>query len=63
MKLRKGSIELAHLAVAILALIAIAVLLYAPHREKVVFNKFRDPNQPPATYFDAVFSQLRITSK
>jgi len=41
----------------------IALGAYAPYREKEVFNKFRDPNTPEATYIDALFSNLRVTTK
>ena len=41
----------------------LAAIVYQPYHEKEVFNKFKDPNQPDATYIDAVFSRLRITTK
>ena len=34
-----------------------------PAREAATFNKFRDADSPPATYWDAVFSDLRVTTK
>ena len=32
-------------------------------QERDTFNKFRDPNTPAATLSDAMFSDLRITTK
>jgi uncharacterized protein YybS (DUF2232 family) len=58
---RKGDAEVAIFAVIFVFIIALA--LYQPYREKETYNKFKDPSQPKATYWDAVFSELRITSK
>ena len=46
-------------------LIAGLLLLVAigPAKEAATFNKYRDQDSPPATYWDAVFSDLRITTK
>jgi len=32
-------------------------------RERDTFNKFKDPNTPSATFVDALFSDLRVTTK
>lgn len=50
-------------AILIALLVCVAVFLYQPYREKEAFNKFKGKDQPEATYFDAVFSKLRITSQ
>ena len=47
--------------VVIIAILGFAA--YAPHREKVTYNKFKDPNTPEASYMDALFADLRVTTK
>ena len=39
--------------IVLVVAVVLGIFIYAPHREKVTFNKFRDPNTPAATYFDA----------
>lgn len=51
------------IVVAIIVAVAVGITLYAPYREMQTFNKFKSEEQPRATYLDAVFSKLRITSK
>lgn len=41
----------------VFAVIALAFLIYQPYAEMRAFNKFSNTN---ATYFDAMFSSLRI---
>lgn len=33
------------------------------HFEAATFNKFRDPDTPEATIWDAMFSELRVEAK
>lgn len=44
-------------------IVVLAIAIYQPFHEKQTFNKFKRADQPEATYFDAVFSRLRITSQ
>ena len=54
---------------AILGLVALLVLgilflaALAPAKEAATYNKFKDPAAPAATYWDAVWADLRITTK
>ena len=40
-----------------------ALLLSQPYFEAKAYNKFRDDTQVKATYWDALWSDLRITSE
>ena len=66
MKNRKGT-TLADLIGGIVGCVfvlgVIAFAAYCPYREMTTYNKFRDPGTPAASYMDAVFSELRITTK
>lgn len=43
--------------------IALALLIMQPYFEAKTYNKFREPDQPQATYWDAVWADLRVTSE
>jgi hypothetical protein len=54
------------LLAGLLSLLVAGILFLAaigPAKEAATFNKYRDADSPPATYWDAVFSDLRITTK
>ena len=59
----KNTEKTLYLIFALMLIIGFSIAAYAPYREKEVFNEYKDPNQPEATYLDAVFSKLRVTSK
>jgi len=43
--------------------IAIFIAILQPHYEAKAFNKFKSESLPQATYWDALFSKLRIESR
>ena len=44
-------------------LLLAAAALVAPSREAAIYNKFKDPDAPAATYWDAFWADLRVTTK
>jgi len=50
------------LAPTVLAAI-FAFLLIQPYFEMQTYNKFKSPDKPEATYWDAMFAELRIQDK
>jgi len=48
-----------------LALLCFALVwkAIAAHQEASAWNKFRDPRQPAATWWDALFLELRVEAK
>jgi len=50
------------LCAAVIALILIAASFF-PYMEARTYNKFKSPEAPEATFLDAVFSDLRVTTQ
>jgi len=53
--------SLTEAAILIAIVILLVMIFVQPYFEAKSFNKFRDPDTPPATYWDAMFSELRVT--
>ena len=54
------------LIAGLLSLLVAGILFLAalgPAREAATFNKFNDETTPAATYWDAFFGDLRVTTK
>ena len=64
MKCRKGDVENILVGlVAIAVVLVILVLPLQPYFEMKSFNKFRPEGTPKATYWDALWADLRVTSE
>jgi len=49
--------------IAVMAALFVGFFFVQPYFEMNTFNKYKAEDQPEATYFDAMFSQLRITAE
>jgi hypothetical protein len=49
--------------VALIFVVMLTVAAFLPHWEAKAFNKFKSPDQPKATYWDAVCCELRVDTE
>jgi len=47
---------------ALVLSVGLGFAVFATCQERDTFNKFKSPDQPVATFWDAAFSELRIES-
>ena len=48
------------LSILTVVAVILALAILPPMMEASTFNKFKSQNQPEATFWDAVFSELRV---
>lgn len=63
MSRRRASDYVVTILSVILTIIVLAVLAIQPYYEAKTFNKYRKQGEPEATYWDAMFSNLRVNAK
>lgn len=49
--------------ISIVLFVVLYFAYFATCQERDTFNKFKSPDQPVATFWDASFSELRVESK
>lgn len=45
---------------AVIPIVALSIMLFAASQEARVFNKYKKPETPAATTWDALFANLRV---